>query len=74
LFKSNIAPNVIPRKVMLNTVARIRIQVVLGFRSKLKKGPNIISTNPSIEEMKNLGNLKRFSQKSGMEYGGFSIC
>jgi hypothetical protein len=44
----------------------IKIQVVLGSLNRLKKGPNIVSTNPSIDEMKNLGNLKRFSQKSGI--------
>jgi len=51
---------------ILKAVENNKIQVVLGSLNKLKKGPKIVSTNPRIEEMKNLGNLKRFSQKSGI--------
>lgn len=39
---------------------------VCGLRNKFKAGPNIISNKPMIEEMKNLGNRKIFSQKVGI--------
>ena len=54
------------KKTILSIVDIIKIQVVLGFLNRLKKGPKIVNTSPRIEEMKNLGNLKRFSQKSGI--------
>jgi hypothetical protein len=66
MFKFSIACKVRIKKAILKIVESNKIQVVLGSLSKLKKGPKIVSTNPRIEEMKNLGNLKRFSQKSGI--------
>jgi hypothetical protein len=45
-----------------------KMTVVFGLFNKLKKGPIIVKTNPRIEEKKNLGNLKIFSQKSGIVY------
>ena len=66
-FRFSIACNIIDREVMLTIRIRIKIHVVLGCCNKLKKGPNIVNTRPSIEEIKNLGNRKRFSQKSGID-------
>jgi hypothetical protein len=40
--------------------------LVLGVLSKLKNGPMIIKIRPNRDEMKNLGNRKVFSQKSGI--------
>lgn len=40
--------------------------LVFGFLSKLKNGPTIIKTRPSMEEIKNLGKRNAFSQKSGI--------
>ena len=46
-----------------NTIT-IKIPAVFGLLSKLKNGPIIVKINPSVEEMKNLGNLSILSQKS----------
>lgn len=43
-----------------------KIIAVCGLRNKFKDGPNIIRNNPMIEEMKNLGKRKTFSQKVGI--------
>ena len=42
------------------------IIAVCGLRNKFRDGPNIIRNNPMIEEMKNLGKRKTFSQKVGI--------
>jgi hypothetical protein len=47
-------------------VINIKTTLVFGFLSKLKNGPMIINIRPSIDEMKNLGKRKAFSQKSGI--------
>jgi hypothetical protein len=44
----------------------MKIIVVFGRRNKLKKGPTIVSIRPIIVPIKNLGNLKIFSQKVGI--------
>jgi len=44
----------------------MKIIVVFGRRNKLKKGPTIVNMRPIIVPIKNLGNLKTFSQKVGM--------
>jgi hypothetical protein len=49
-----------PPKMVKKTIA------VCGLRNKFRKGPNIISTSPMTEDMKNLGNRKTFSQKVGI--------
>jgi hypothetical protein len=43
-----------------------KIIAVCGLRNKFRDGPNIIRNNPMIEEMKNLGKRKTFSQKVGI--------
>jgi len=43
-----------------------KIIAVCGLRNKFRAGPNIIRNNPMIEEMKNLGKRKTFSQKVGI--------
>mgnify|MGYP006999487993 CR=1 FL=1 len=40
--------------------------VVCGRRNRFKNGPIIVNTRPNIADIKNLGNRKTFSQKSGM--------
>jgi len=43
-----------------------KIIAVCGLRNKFRDGPNIIRNNPMVEEMKNLGKRKTFSQKVGI--------
>jgi hypothetical protein len=61
-----IAFKVKERKRIRVTKAIIKIIVVCGRCNKFKKGPIIVKTSPIIEDIKNLGNLKVFSQKSGI--------
>ena len=49
-----------PAKMAKKTIA------VCGLRKRLRKGPNMMRTNPITEEMKNLGNRNTFSQKVGI--------
>jgi hypothetical protein len=62
----NIAFKVILVNPVSKIVINIKTRLVFGFLSKLKNGPMIINIRPSIEEMKNLGKRKVFSQKSGI--------
>ena len=40
--------------------------LVFGRFNKFKKGPAIVNINPTTEDIKNVGNLNKFSQKSGI--------
>jgi len=57
---------VIVRKPNIDIIIITNNIVVCGRFSKFKKGPMIVKTRPSIDEMKNLGNLIIFSQKFGI--------
>lgn len=59
-FKVILKNPIIPIRITINNV------VVSGRFSKFKKGPMIVKINPSMDEMKNLGNLTIFSQKLGI--------
>ena len=50
----------------LLTVMNMKMTVVCGRRNKFKNGPIIVNTRPNIADIKNLGNLSTFSQKSGI--------
>lgn len=58
--------NVNEIKIKLLIVTIIKIIVVFGRRNKFKNGPIIMKISPSIEDIKNLGNRKTFSQNSGI--------
>ena len=52
--------------VTVKMIHRKKTTLVFGLRSRLKNGPIMINTRPSIEEIKNLGKRNAFSQKSGI--------
>lgn len=64
--KLSIAFNVIPKNRIKPPKKAKKSIAVCGLRNKFKDGPNIISTNPITEDIKNLGNRKTFSQKVGI--------
>ena len=66
MSKLSIALNVKDKNVTILTMTNSKMIVVWGLFNKLKKGPTIVKISPRIEEKKNLGNLKIFSQKSGI--------
>ena len=62
--KFSIHLNVKNRNVIAELIINIKIAVVFGLLSKLKNGPIIVKINPTVEEIKNLGNRNTLSQKS----------
>lgn len=64
----SIAFKVILKNPTIDNIIVINNIVVCGRFNKFKKGPMIVKINPSIDEMKNLGNLIIFSQKFGIFY------
>lgn len=64
----NIACKVMVMNITIRDARSRNSVLVFGFLSKLKNGPTIIRTRPSIEEIKNLGKRNAFSQKSGILY------
>ena len=66
ISKFNIAFNVRNKKITSIKIIDNRINDVCGLLSKLKNGPIIVNIKPKVEEIKNLGNRKRLSQKSDM--------
>lgn len=63
---SNIYFNVIDKKHRKLIKIIVKMILVFGCFSKFRNGPIIVSINPITEDMKNLGNRKTFSQKSGI--------
>lgn len=64
ISKLNIDFKVRNKNTVMKRRTSIKTIVVFGLLSKLKNGPIIVKINPSVEEIKNLGNRNTLSQKS----------
>ena len=64
ISKLNIDFKVRNKNTVMKRRTSIKTIVVFGLLIKLKNGPIIVKINPSVEEIKNLGNRNTLSQKS----------
>ena len=66
LLIPSIERNVIVNKTRNRINSMTKMKAVFGRFSKFKNGPSIVNKRPTTLEIKNLGNLNTFSQKSGI--------